>query len=60
MIEAFLRAPLTAAASDIKSANAEHIVRLPVDDPMVTATLDTAADYERLAAITRPAQEIRP
>jgi CTP:molybdopterin cytidylyltransferase MocA len=60
MIEAFLRAPLTAAATDIKRANAEHIVGVPVDDPMVTATLDTAADYERLAAITRPAQEIRP
>jgi molybdenum cofactor cytidylyltransferase len=60
MIEAFLRAPLTAAATDIKRANAEHIVGVPVDDPMVTVTLDTAADYERLAAITRPAQEIRP
>lgn len=59
MIEAFLRAPLTAAAVDIKNANAEHIVKVPIDDPMVSATLDTAADYDRFAALFRPTQEIR-
>jgi CTP:molybdopterin cytidylyltransferase MocA len=60
MIEAFLRAPLTAAAIDIQDANAAHTLRVPVDDRMVTASLDTAADYDRLAAAIRPTQEIRP
>jgi CTP:molybdopterin cytidylyltransferase MocA len=60
MIEAFLRAPLTAAASDIKDANAQHIIEVAVEDPMVTATVETVADYDRLAAISRPTQESRP
>ena len=59
MIEAFLRAPLTAAAIDIQNANAEHIIKVPVDDPMVSATLNTTADYDRLASLFRPTQEIR-
>lgn len=60
MIEAFLRAPLTAAARDIQTANATHIVSVPVDDPMVTASVSTVEDYARLAATFRPTQEIRP
>jgi CTP:molybdopterin cytidylyltransferase MocA len=60
MIEAFLRAPLTAAAHDIKAATAEHIVRVPVDDSMAAAKLDTAQDYDRLISLIRPIQEIRP
>ena len=59
MIEAFLRAPLTAAATDIKRANADHIVGVAVEDPMVSTTLDSASDYDRLAATIRSNQEIR-
>jgi CTP:molybdopterin cytidylyltransferase MocA len=60
MIEAFLRAPLTATASDILTANAEHIARIPLNDPMVIAALNTVEDYDRLAVNIRSAQEIRP
>jgi CTP:molybdopterin cytidylyltransferase MocA len=60
MIEAFLRAPLTARANDILNANAARIAQIPLHDPMVTVSVDSAADYDRVAAIIRPAQEIRP
>jgi CTP:molybdopterin cytidylyltransferase MocA len=60
MIEAFLRAPLTATASDIKDANAQHIINVDTEDLMVTARVETAADYDRLAETIRPTQESRP
>ena len=48
MIEAMLRAPLTATARDIMHANQQHICYLPVDDPRVGLNIDTQEDYERL------------
>jgi molybdenum cofactor cytidylyltransferase len=48
MMEAFLRAPLDATAREVEHKHAEHIKYLPVDDPRISANIDTPADYERL------------
>ena len=45
MIEAFLKAPATATARDIEHQNQEHIDYLPVDDPLVTANINTPDEY---------------
>jgi molybdenum cofactor cytidylyltransferase len=49
MIEAFLKASPTAIARDIEHHNAEHIEYVAVDDPLVTANINTPEEY---AAIT--------
>ena len=49
MIEAMLRAPLTATARDIMHANEQRVCYVPVDDARVTLNIDTQQDYERLA-----------
>jgi molybdenum cofactor cytidylyltransferase len=49
MIEAMLRAPLTATARDIMHANQQRIRYVPVQDPRVVLNIDTQEDYERLA-----------
>ena len=48
MIEAMLRAPLTATARDIMHANQQRVCYVPVDDPRVVLNIDTQEDYERL------------
>lgn len=48
MIEAWLRAPATSIARDIEHANQQHIEYVPVDDPNVTANINTPEEYERL------------
>ena len=48
MIEAFLRAPLTANAREIEHQQRQRIVYLPVDDPHATLNVDTPEDYARL------------
>ena len=49
MIEALLRAQLTATARDILHANAAHLCYIPVDDPRVGMNINTQEDYDRLA-----------
>jgi molybdenum cofactor cytidylyltransferase len=48
IIEKFLRAPATANASEIEHANMQHISYLPVNDPLVTANVDTPEEYASL------------
>ena len=48
MIEAFLRAPVTANARDIEHQHQSHILYIAVDDPHATLNVDTPEDYARL------------
>jgi molybdenum cofactor cytidylyltransferase len=48
MIEAFLKAPATSVARDIEHANQHRILYVPVDDPRVTANIDTPEQYASL------------
>jgi molybdenum cofactor cytidylyltransferase len=48
MIEAFLRAPATSIARDIEHANQQRILYVPVNDPFVTANIDTPEQYASL------------
>jgi molybdenum cofactor cytidylyltransferase len=48
MIEAFLRAPVHSTARDVEHANQAHIRYVPVNDPLVTANVDTPEDFEKL------------
>ena len=48
MIEAFLKAPATATAREIEHQNREHLEYVEVDDPLVTANINTPAEYEAL------------
>lgn len=50
LIEAFLRAPLTATARDIMHAHSAKLRYVPVTDPNSTLNIDTPEDY---AALTR-------
>jgi CTP:molybdopterin cytidylyltransferase MocA len=48
MIEAFLRAPVTANAREIEHGHQSHICYIPVTDPRVTTNFDTPQDYASL------------
>jgi molybdenum cofactor cytidylyltransferase len=48
MIEAFLRAPATSTARDVEHAHQQHILYVPVQDPLVTVNVNTQEEYERL------------
>ena len=48
MIEIFLRAPVHSSAREIEHANQSHIRYVAVNDPLVTANVDTPEDFERL------------
>lgn len=48
MIEAFLRAPVTATAREAEHANRDHIKYLPVDDPFAALNVNTPEDYAAL------------
>lgn len=48
MIQAFLRAPATSTARDVEHAYQQHILYVPVDDPLVTTNVNTEEDYEKL------------
>lgn len=50
LIEAFLRAPLTATARDVMHAHADKLRYVPVDDPNSTLNIDTPEDYAALGA----------
>ncbi len=49
MIEAFLRVPATSIARDIEHAHQEHILYVPVDDPLVAVNINTPEEYAGLA-----------
>jgi molybdenum cofactor cytidylyltransferase len=48
MIEAFLRAPTSSNARDVEHAHQSNILYVPVDEPLVTANVNTEEDYEKL------------
>lgn len=48
MINAFLRAPASATARDIEHQHQSHVQYVVVDDPFVTANVDTPEQYEAL------------
>lgn len=48
MIEAFLQAPATATAREVESKHRKHIQYVPVDDPFVTANINTPEEYAAL------------
>lgn len=48
LIEAFLQAAPTANARDIEHAHRQHIVYVPVDDPMVVLNINTPEEYAAL------------
>ena len=50
MIHAFLSAPPAATARDVEHAHQQHILYVPVDDPLVVLNVDTPEDYQRLAS----------
>lgn len=49
LIEAFLRAPATATARDLEHQHKEHILYVPVNDPLVALNINTPEDYARLS-----------
>jgi molybdenum cofactor cytidylyltransferase len=49
MIEAFLRAPVTANARDVEHQYQEHVQYVPVEDLRLGVNIDTPEDYARLA-----------
>jgi molybdenum cofactor cytidylyltransferase len=49
MIDAFLRAPADASARDVEHQYQQHVRYLPLEDPRLTANIDTPEDYERLS-----------
>jgi molybdenum cofactor cytidylyltransferase len=53
MIEAFLRAPAAANAREVEHANQQSIAYVTVDDPAVTANVDTPEEYENQASAVR-------
>jgi molybdenum cofactor cytidylyltransferase len=48
MMEAFLRAPVTNSARDVEHAYQQHVIYLPVADPLVVANVDTPEDFQNL------------
>ncbi|HUB02320.1 MAG TPA: nucleotidyltransferase family protein [Terriglobales bacterium] len=52
MIEAFLKAPSSSSARDVQQTHQDKIVYVPIDDPLLTANIDTPEQY---AALPEPA-----
>jgi molybdenum cofactor cytidylyltransferase len=50
MIEAFLKAPVTANARDVQHQNQARIQYAPVNDPDIAMNLNTPEDYARLVS----------
>jgi len=55
LIGCFLEAPATANAREIEHQQQRHILYVPVDDPYVTANIDTPEDYAALQRGVPPA-----
>jgi molybdenum cofactor cytidylyltransferase len=49
LIEAFLKAPATASAREIRHQHEDHIQYVPVDDPRTCTNVDTPQDYANLS-----------
>jgi len=49
MISAFLHAPVTSSARDVEHAQQQHVLYVPVSDPLVALNVDTPEDFEKLA-----------
>lgn len=58
MVEVFLRAPVHSSAREIEHANQVHILYVPVNDPLVTANVDTPEDFEKLRAGTATSRTV--
>jgi molybdenum cofactor cytidylyltransferase len=50
MIEAFLKAPASSSARDVKRDHQAHVQYLAVDDPHIVVNVNTPADYSRIRA----------
>ncbi len=50
LIQAFLRAPVTSNAREVRRACAQHIEYVPVPDPLLTADMNTPEQYAATAA----------
>lgn len=48
MIEAFLRAPANSNARDVEHANQDHVLYLPVADPLVAVNVNTQEEFQQL------------
>ena len=48
MMEAFLRVPATSSARDVEHAHQQHILYVPVDDPLIAVNVNTEEDYEKI------------
>lgn len=48
MIEVLLRAPVTSTARDVEHAHQQHMQYVAVDDPLVTANINSPEDYAAL------------
>lgn len=48
MMEAFLRVPATSSARDVEHAHQQHILYVPVDDPVIAVNVNTEEDYEKI------------
>jgi molybdenum cofactor cytidylyltransferase len=48
MISVFLHAPFTSSAREVEHAQQQHILYVPVDDPLVALNVDTPEDFEKL------------
>lgn len=52
MIGAFLDAPSSSTAREIEHSLQEHVLYVPVEDPLVAANVDTPEDFARLKSET--------
>lgn len=50
MMTAFLDAPASSSAREVEHSLQDHILYLPVDDPLVTANVDTPEDFQKLSS----------
>ena len=48
MIEAFLKAPVTATAREVEHQHQQHLLYIPVNDPHVTMNVNTPEEYAAL------------
>ena len=50
LIDAFLAAPITSTAREVKRVHAQHLTSIPVSDPWLTADLNTPDEYAAVSA----------
>jgi CTP:molybdopterin cytidylyltransferase MocA len=52
LIDAFLAAPVTGTARDVKHAHAQRFTYVPVPDPYLTADMNTPEEYAAVSTLT--------